>query len=87
MAVRTIAADGSGDFTTLEAWWGSLPGTLTEPEIGEIRGELVMSGSYTPIKITTPTNYIELRAAPGHKHIGKPGTGARIRLYAVSSGN
>lgn len=78
MAVRTIAADGSGDFTTLAAWWDSLPATLTEPEIAEIKGELVMATTYLPSKVTSATNYIELRAAPGHKHTGIPGTGARI---------
>lgn len=78
MAVRTIAADGSGDYTTLAAWWDSLPATLTEPEIAEIKGELVTTAAYLPGKVTSPTNYIELRAAPGHKHTGAPGTGARI---------
>ena len=78
MATRTIAADGSGDYTTLAAWWDSLPATLTEPEIAEIKGELVTTAVYLPGKTTSAANYIELRAAPGHKHTGTPGTGARI---------
>ena len=75
MATKTIAADGSGDFTTLAAWRDSLPETLTEPEICQIKGTITETISFA--KATSAANYVEFRAFPGQEHNGTLGSGAR----------
>lgn len=78
MATKRIAASG-GDYTTLSAWYASLPGTLTEPEIAELESfDLVEQLTFSS-KNTTAANYIEIRAATGHGHNGVVGAGARVR--------
>jgi len=78
MATKRIAASG-GDYTTLSAWYGSLPATLTEPEIAELESFDLVDSLDMAGKTTSAANYIEIRAAAGHKHNGVFGSGARIR--------
>lgn len=75
MAIKTVAADGSGDFITLAGWYASLPGVLTEPEICQIKGTITEMLLFS--KTTSAENYVEFRAFPGQKHTGVLGTGAR----------
>lgn len=78
MATKRIAASG-GHFTTLSAWLASLPTRLTEPEIAELESFDLVEQVTIGGKITTPTAYIEIRAASGHGHQGVVGAGARFR--------
>lgn len=63
---------GTGQtYTTPQAWEDALPGTLTEPEIGEglaeeFTGALNMSGV-----TTSAANYAEFRAKAGARHDGR----------------
>lgn len=79
MAVSVIAADGSGDYTTLELWAAKkLLGTLSEPEIAEIKGTIVANVTVSSSLETTTANYVEIRPFTGQRHTGQLGTGARI---------
>lgn len=76
MATRIVAADGSGDFTTLEAWRLSLPAALTEPEIVQIKG--VLEANITMPTTTSPENFIRFESFPGQRgvltnSVAKPG--------------
>lgn len=85
MATKRIAASG-GDYTTLSAWYASLPTDLLEPEIAEVEAFDLVDTLNMTTKFTTSSNYIEIRAAAGHEHKGVVGSGARIRGGASASG-
>lgn len=78
MSTKTIKASG-GDYTTLTAWFNSLPATLTEPEIAVVDAFDLVDAVYITGKTQSAANYIEIRANPAQRHLGVRGVGARVR--------
>ncbi len=79
MATKRIAASG-GDYTNLSEWFSALPATLTEPEIVEVESFDLVDALYIGGKTQTAAEYVEIRAATGHRHTGIAGSGARVRM-------
>jgi len=81
---------GAGQtYTTIAGWTSSLPGAMTEPEIGNIvDGENFNEEVSLPsISGTTRTNYIELRADPSVRHSGVGNGGVTGTNHARIVGN
>lgn len=84
MATKTIKASG-GDYTSVTAWLASLPSTLTEAEIALVDAFQINETSGVGVtKVTSVTNYLEIRAASGHEHTGIAGTGPVINTTGGS---
>ncbi|MHB9878296.1 hypothetical protein ACSMXM_01325 [Pacificimonas sp. ICDLI1SI03] len=66
MATSIIKADGTGDFTSLSAWYASLPSVLIEEEVAQISGDLGAQSRLTNMTKTTAADKgLVIEAAPG----------------------